>query len=52
MGKYCSKCNDFEERIKYIDGAIGLAYTHGLWDPPEGITFKYCPYCGSELKDK
>jgi len=51
MGKYCPNCNEFDELVNKIDGAIVMAWAHGQWDEDESITFKYCPYCGSELKD-
>ena len=49
--KYCPNCNKFKKYIEKIDGAIMMAWTHGVWEEDHEITFKYCPYCGSELKD-
>ena len=49
--KYCPNCNEFKENIEKIDSAIMLAWTHGMWGENKNISFKFCPYCGSELKE-
>jgi len=43
----CS-CKEWKEYASEIDGAITLAWTHGMWTDND-ITFKFCPWCGNEL---
>lgn len=41
-------CKDWEKYIPHLEGAISLAWVHGMWGA-DFRSFKYCPYCGKKL---
>jgi len=50
-GKVCEmkcNCDGWKDSEPQIYGAQVLACTHGM--PYTGARFKYCPWCGKELK--
>ena len=42
------KCKDWKENIIILNSAIMLAINHGFESVKK--SFKYCPYCGKELR--
>jgi hypothetical protein len=45
---------DCEDWIHWqgIEGGVGsFLYAHGIKYPTDGPKFKYCPFCGKELRD-
>ena len=46
--KVTCNCLNWKTFIPQVDGAISLAWTHGMWSE-NFKPFKYCPYCGKKL---
>jgi hypothetical protein len=43
-------CEDWKKWKIVEDSAWAFLYTHGIKYPSDGPKFKYCPFCGKELR--
>jgi len=44
------KCKDWKENISILNSGIYMNFAHGFNEKGLKKVFKYCPWCGKELK--
>lgn len=45
-------CEEYKTWHKIEMGRVGFLFAHRVEYPRDGPTFKFCPFCGKELRVK